>query len=93
MLSCKEVCYIVSEMQDGKSFPLGRRVMLTIHYSMCKGCRQMARQMELLSATAHQFGKSRKPVSSAGQPTLSAEAIARIGKRLVENENSPLDDD
>ena len=91
MLSCKEVCYIVSEMQDGKSFPLGRRVMLKIHLSMCKGCQQMARQMALLSATARQFGESSEPAFPAGQSSLSVDAITRIEKRLGEERKSPRD--
>ena len=54
MLSCKDVCYIVSESLDGK-LPLHKRLSVRFHLLMCKACQRMVRQMELLRAAARRY--------------------------------------
>lgn len=81
MLSCKEVCYIVSESLDGK-LPWHRRLRVRIHLSMCKACRLMVRQMELLRAAARRYGSTEEKALPPQQGTLSEEASTRILTRL-----------
>jgi hypothetical protein len=88
MLSCKDVCYIVSELQDGKSLPWHKRFKVRTHLLMCKACQRMVRQMDLLRAAARRYGSSEAQALHPEQETLSEEASARIHERLREAENN-----
>jgi SLT domain-containing protein len=90
MLSCKEVCYIVSESLDAK-LPWHKRLKVRIHLLMCKACRRMVRQMELLRAAARRYGSNGHDASNLEQEKLSHEASARILKRLHQTEDDPTD--
>ena len=90
MLSCKDVCYIVSESLDGK-LPLHERLGVRFHLLMCKACQRMVRQMELLRAAARRYKSSGDKKSSTDQGTLSKEASARILARLRQAENHSTD--
>ena len=87
MLSCKDVCYIVSESQDGKSLPWHKRIKVRIHLFICKACQRMVRQMELLRAAARHYGSSDTQALHPEQDTLSKEARSRIQERLQQAEN------
>lgn len=53
MLNCKEVSRLLSEAQD-RSLGLGERVPLRLHLTMCVGCRNYQRQLDLLRAATRQ---------------------------------------
>jgi len=65
MLSCKEVRYIVAASLDGK-LPWHKRLRVRIPLSMCKACRLMARQMELLPAAARRYGSTEEKALPPG---------------------------
>jgi hypothetical protein len=90
MLSCKDVCYIVSESLDGK-LPLHKRLSVRFHLLMCKACQQMVRQMELLRAAARHYESKGDEKLSADQVALSKKASARILARLQQAENNSAD--
>ena len=90
MLSCKDVCYIVSESLDEK-LPLHKRLSVRLHLLMCKACQRMVRQMELLRAAAHRYESSGHKKSPADQEALSKEASARILTRLRQAESHSAD--
>jgi anti-sigma factor RsiW len=88
MLSCKEVCYIVSESLDGR-LPLHKRIKVRLHLAMCKACQRMVRQMELLQAAVRRYGATEDKASTADHETLSEEACNRILSRLQQAKNEP----
>ena len=90
MLSCKEVCYIVSESQDGK-LPWCERFRVRTHLLMCKACQRMVRQMEVLRTAARRYGSTGEETLHPEQETLSKEASARILTRLRQAGNDPAD--
>jgi predicted anti-sigma-YlaC factor YlaD len=90
MLSCKDVCHIVSESLDGK-LPLHKRLSVRFHLLMCKACQRMVRQMELLRAAAHRYESGKDKKSPPDQEALSKEASARILTRLRQAENHSAD--
>ncbi len=47
MLSCKEATRLVSQGQD-RSLGFGERAVLRVHFAICRGCRNAARQLEFL---------------------------------------------
>ena len=90
MLSCKDVCYSVSESLDGK-LPLHKRLGVRFHLLMCKACQRMVRQMELLRAAAHRYESGKDMTHPPDQKTLSKEANARILARLQRAESDPTE--
>jgi hypothetical protein len=90
MLSCKEVCYIVSESQDGQ-LPWRERLSVRTHLLMCKACQRMVLQMEFLRTAARRYGSAGEEALHPEQETLSKEASARILTRLRQAENDPAD--
>lgn len=80
MLSCKDVCHIVSESLD-QQLPWHMRLKVKIHLSMCYACRRMVRQMKLLQTVARRYGSVDKQ-SSTESGSLSEEAHNRIKQRL-----------
>ncbi|MEA2093616.1 MAG: zf-HC2 domain-containing protein [Pseudomonadota bacterium] len=90
MLSCKEVCYIVSESLDGK-LPWHERLKVRIHLLMCKACQRMVQQMELLRAAARRYESTGEEAMHPQQETLSKEASTRILARLRQAENDSAD--
>ena len=80
-LSCKDVCFVVSESLDRK-LSLRERLSVKIHLLMCKACQRMAQQMELLRAASRRYGSIEESDSRSEQETLSKEASARILERL-----------
>ena len=90
MLSCKEVCYIVSESQDGK-LPWRERFRVRTHLLMCKACQRMVRQMEFLRTAARRYGSIGEETLHPEQETLSKEASARILTQLRQAGKDPAD--
>ena len=90
MLSCKEVCYIVSESQDGQ-LPWRKRLRVRAHLLMCKACQRMVLQMEFLRTAARRYGSTGEDALHPEQETLSKEASARILTRLQQAGNDPTD--
>jgi predicted anti-sigma-YlaC factor YlaD len=81
MPSCKDVSFMVSESLDRK-LSWHERLGLKTHLLMCKACRRMARQMELLRAASQRLGSFEGGESRPQQETLSTEASARILEQL-----------
>ena len=81
MLSCKEVCLIVSESLD-LQLPWHKRLKVKFHLFMCKACRRMVKQMTLLQTAARRYGSMHEPVSEKENDTLSENARERIRKEL-----------
>lgn len=47
MLSCKEATRLVSQGQD-RALGFGERAVLRMHFAICRGCGNAARQLEFL---------------------------------------------
>lgn len=92
MLSCKEVCYMVSESQDGQ-LPWRKRLRVRAHLLICKACQRMAGQMTLLRTAARRYGSTREEPLPSEQERLSKEAGTRILRRLRQAENAPADNE
>jgi len=90
MLSCKEVCYMVSESQD-RQLPWRERIRIRVHLLMCIACQRMAWQMNFLHAATRHYGSTREKTLHPEQERLSKEASARILTRLRQAENDPAD--
>jgi hypothetical protein len=90
MLSCKEVCCIVSESQD-KTLPWHKRLRVNFHLFMCKACQQLARQMQLLRSVGRQYEENDDETLPTDQVTLSKEASNRIMTRLRQAEHHSTD--
>ena len=90
MLSCKDVCHVVSESLDRK-LSWCERLRVKIHLLMCAACQQMARQMELLRTVARHCGSTGEEILHPEQGKLSKEARARILARLRQDENDFTD--
>lgn len=56
MLSCKEVTRLVSQSQD-RSLGLRERVALRLHFALCKGCRNVERQVGFLRRAVARLGE------------------------------------
>ncbi|TCK17720.1 hypothetical protein DFR30_0962 [Thiogranum longum] len=92
-LSCKDICFMVSESHDRK-LTLRERISVKTHLLMCNACKRMARQLELLRAASQRYGSADKEGTSRPErQTLSKEASARILSRLRDNTNDHANDD
>jgi hypothetical protein len=47
MFTCKEATRLVSQGQD-RSLGFAERAVLRVHFAICRGCRNAARQLEFL---------------------------------------------
>ena len=56
MLSCKEVSSLVSQGQD-RRLGFADRVALRVHFSICRGCRNVNAQMALLRTAMKQLSE------------------------------------
>lgn len=56
MLSCKQVTRLVSQRQD-RPLGFGERVALRVHFALCKGCRNVEQQLDLLRRAVAQLGE------------------------------------
>lgn len=92
MLSCKEVCHVVSESLDRK-LSWRERLRVKTHLLMCAACQQMARQMELLRMAARCYELSEEDKLPTDQVTLSKEASDRILARLRQAKNDSTDNE
>lgn len=90
MLSCKDVCYVVSESLDRK-LSWRERLRVKIHLLMCAACQRMVRQMELLRTAARHCRSTDEEALHPEQGTLSKEARSRILSRLRQDENNFTD--
>jgi len=82
MFHCKEVTRKVSESMD-RRLPLGQRLLLRLHFTMCKYCSRFYRQMQIIrnATRAEDF-----PSDTIGaENSLSSDAKSRI-KRAIEQE-------
>lgn len=76
-LSCKNVCFMVSESLD-RRLSLRERISVKVHLLMCKACQRMARQMELLREASCRYASIEISKSRHEKETLSKSARARI---------------
>ncbi len=56
MLSCKEVTQLVSQGLD-RRLTLGERTLLRVHFVLCKGCRNVNRQLAFLRSAIRQLAE------------------------------------
>jgi len=56
MLSCKEVTRLVSQGED-RNLAFGERVMLRVHFSICRGCRNFRGQLKFLRRAVEQLSR------------------------------------
>ena len=54
MLNCKEVTFKLSEAQDRK-LTLTERINLEIHLTMCKGCSNYRKQIDVLRKACRSY--------------------------------------
>lgn len=82
MLSCRQARRLLSQSRDTR-LPLGQRLSLRLHLSMCKYCRNFGKQLQWLGAAAEALGDiddhDREPDSQ-----LSQEARQRLEQALHE---------
>jgi len=88
MLSCEEVCNLVSASQDDK-LSWRKRFRVKIHLIMCKACQRMSRQMKLLRAAARNYQSTNDEELLLYQEKLSEEASARIRGQLRHAQSRP----
>ena len=60
MLSCKEVTRLVSQGLD-RELSLGERTMLRFHFVICRGCRNVNRQLAFLRSALRQLAEPENP--------------------------------
>jgi len=56
MLSCREVTRLVSQRQD-RALDFGERFALRAHFALCKGCRNIGRQIDFLRRAVVSLGE------------------------------------
>lgn len=89
MLSCKEVSLKVSESLDRK-LSMRERFGMKMHLLLCKYCRRVVRQMELLRLVSRRW-LSAEEKSDPERETLPEKAGERILERLQLAEQSCRD--
>lgn len=70
MLSCKEVCRLISESLDRK-LAWHQRVQMRVHLLLCSACSSFRRQMQFLRRAARfrsDTGEDTGPVPAPGLP-------------------------
>ena len=75
MLSCKDVCRLVTE-NDHKRLPMLLCLRIKIHYSLCRDCSRFCRQVKILCSAGRML--HRKLHEPLHLPGLSLEARRRI---------------
>jgi len=55
MLSCKEVTELVSQRLD-RRLDFGERLAVRVHFAICSGCSNFARQVEFLRRAVRHLG-------------------------------------
>lgn len=90
MLSCKEVCSLTSESLD-KDLSLFTRISIRTHLFICKGCRNMVKQMKLLHHVASQLG-STDGSDSKQTGKLSDDARSRILENVQQYKHGSAED-
>jgi len=88
MLSCRKVCYLVSESMDGR-LPWRERFGVRLHLVVCSACQRIARQMQVLRAAGIRLQSSGKEKISLERETLSTAARDHILSRLRQAGNHP----
>lgn len=63
MLTCKEVTRLVSQGED-RDLAFGERVMLRLHFSICRGCRNARKQLKFLRLAVRKL--SQVEIENAG---------------------------
>ena len=85
-LTCREVTELYSESMD-RSLPMGQRLSLWVHFSICKWCARYKRQLlfirDALRRHPDELMSGGQPVS----PTLTHEARERI-KRAIRQQRT-----
>lgn len=56
MLNCDDATLLMSEGED-RELTRRERIALTVHKSMCRGCRNFDRQLPRLRAAARRFAR------------------------------------
>ncbi len=77
MMNCKEISRLASERFD-RELGLLERMRFRMHVLMCHHCRRYARQLAFLRRAIRRLAAAR----ATRGPRLSAEARARIARRL-----------
>lgn len=54
LLNCKEASRLISQRLD-RPLPLGSRVLLRVHLSLCDACTEFQRQVALLREAARRY--------------------------------------
>jgi hypothetical protein len=91
MLSCKQVCTLVSESID-RQLPWQKRLGIRLHLFICKGCRNMVKQIKLIHLIADRFGAVDKSTDKAAD-LLSDDARNRILANVQQHRHGPGTDE
>jgi hypothetical protein len=81
MPSCKEVSRLVSEAMD-RELPVGRRLAVRIHLTMCRFCDRYRRQLLAIRETLRRCAAERPDAAADPGFALSPEARDRIRRSL-----------
>ena len=81
MFNCREVSRKVSESMD-RPLPLSQRMMIRFHFSMCKYCARL--QKQLLSIRQALRAEEIPPAGDGAAAALSQDARERL-KQLLKN--------
>jgi hypothetical protein len=86
MLSCKEVCRLISESLDRK-LPWHQRVQMRVHLLLCSACSCFQRQMQFLRRAARFRAVTGKNVGPA--PALGLSPDRKENMKGTLNQNLP----
>ncbi len=75
IFNCREVSRLVSESLDRK-LPLGERIVIKIHFLMCKLCPEVKRQMYFISEVMSRF--TLESIALESEESLSQETKEKI---------------
>lgn len=81
-VTCKDTTPLISELMDHR-LPLGKRMRLKFHLTLCDVCRFYQKQLEVIRALARKLGKEETPTQK--EVLLSEEAKTKIKDTLKQS--------
>ena len=81
-VTCRDTTSLISELMDHR-LPLGKRMRLKFHLTLCDVCRFYQKQLEVIQALARKLGHEEAP--SQNEAVLSEQMKAKIKDTLKQS--------
>lgn len=81
-LTCEDTSPLISELMD-HNLPMGKRMRLKFHLTMCAVCRFYQKQLEIIRALARKLGGEETPAQQ--QVVLSEQVKTKIKDSLKQS--------